>query len=114
MMKTALGKTGLQDWILQRISAVILAVYCFFLLGYLLRHHPLHYHAWQALFVHGGMRFFSLCTLFSLLLHAWIGLWTMSTDYIKSIFMRGFFQISVLVVLLGYFLWGFTIIWGVR
>ncbi len=114
MMKAALGKKGLHDWMLQRISAVILAIYCFFLLIFLLKNHPIDYDAWHALWAHKGMCFFSLVALLSLLLHAWIGLWTITTDYIKPIVMRGFFQISILAALSVYFLWGMHILWGVH
>ena len=111
---TSFGKPGLQDWILQRISAVVLVVYCFFLLGYLLKHHPLHYRVWHPLFTHEWMRIFSLAALLSLLLHAWIGLWTMTTDYLKVEWLRRFAQISILLMLSSDFLWGIAILWGVR
>jgi succinate dehydrogenase / fumarate reductase, membrane anchor subunit len=111
---TSFGKPGLQDWILQRVSAVVLALYCFFLLAYLLKHDPLHYQAWHTLFRHEWMRIFSLAALLSLLLHAWIGLWTMTTDYLKTRWLRCFAQISILATLLSHFLWGIAILWGTR
>ena len=113
-MKSAksFGKSGLQDCILQRISAVILSFYCFFLLGYLLQHHPIHYHHWHTLFTHEWMRIFSLAALLSLLLHAWIGLWTITTDYLKAEWLRRFAQLSILAMFVIHFLWGIAILWG--
>ncbi len=111
---TIFSTPGLQDWMLQRISALILGLYSLFLLGYLLMHHPLHYHTWHALFLHEWMRIFSLFALLSLLLHAWIGLWTITTDYLKAGWLRRFAQISILAMLVNNFLWGIAILWGVR
>ncbi len=109
---TSFAKPGLQDWILQRISAVVLAVYLFFLLGYLLKHHPLQYQAWHDLYTQEWVRILSLGALLSLMLHAWIGLWTISTDYIKARWLRCFFQMSVFIVLLNNLVWGIEILWG--
>ncbi len=111
---TCFGKPGLQDWLLQRISAVILGLYGFFLLGYLLTHHPLYYYDWHTLFTHEWMRIFSLAALLSLLLHAWIGLWTITTDYLKDEGLRRFAQISILAMFVSHFLWGIAILWGGR
>ena len=111
---TSLGKPGLQDWILQRMSAVVLALYCFFLIAYLITHHPLHYQVWHTLFTHEWMRIFSLLALLSLLLHAWIGLWTIMTDYVKAAWLRRVAQLGVLSTCLHYFLWGIDILWSVR
>ncbi len=109
---TSFAKPGLQDWLLQRMSAVILAIYLFFLVGYLLKNHPLHYQEWRVLYKQEWVRILSLGALLSLILHAWIGLWTISTDYIKARWLRRFFQISILVVLLNNLLWGIEILWG--
>ncbi|MBP6103568.1 MAG: succinate dehydrogenase, hydrophobic membrane anchor protein [Gammaproteobacteria bacterium] len=111
---TSFGKPGLQDWLLQRMSAVVLGLYGFFLLGYLLQHHPLCYCAWRALFTQEWMRIFSLVALLSLLLHAWIGLWTITTDYLKAGWLRRFVQISILATFVSDFLWGIATLWGVR
>lgn len=110
---TSLGKTGLQDWLLQRISAVILGLYFCLILGVMLRENPLDYASWHALFAARWMRFFSLAALLSLVLHAWIGLWTISTDYIKAIPLRLCFQCIVLLALFAQCGWGICILWGI-
>ena len=35
---TNLGRSGLYDWVIQRLTAVILAVYTLFLLGFVIAH----------------------------------------------------------------------------
>ncbi|GAL36190.1 succinate dehydrogenase hydrophobic membrane anchor protein [Vibrio maritimus] len=53
-----------------------------------------------------------MLALASLLIHAWIGLWQVLTDYIKPTMLRGALQLTVIAVLLGYFFSGFFILWG--
>lgn len=109
---TSLTRSGVRDWLLQRISAIILALYTFFILGFILWHQPLDYVTWQQLFSSSWVRLFSLLTLLSLLVHTWIGIWTIITDYLKCACMRLAVQILVMLVLLSCFVWGILILWG--
>ncbi len=108
---TGLTSSGLRDWLLQRVSAVILGCYTIFLLVYIIAHPHLTYHAWQSLFNNAWMRIASVLVLLSLLLHAWIGIWTIFTDYIKCPVLRGTLQVLMIVTLLGLFVWGLEIIY---
>lgn len=108
---TSLGKNGLQDWLIQRISAIIIAIYALFLLGYCLMQAPLTYTQWQSLFSVQIMRYASVVTLFALLAHAWIGFWTITTDYIKSLWARLMLQIVVLAGIALCVIWGVQILW---
>ncbi len=108
---TSLTGNGLKDWVIQRVSAIYLAVYLLFLLSYLLIT-SLEYNHWHALFQLGAMQIASVIALFLLLLHAWIGLWTVTTDYIKRTDIRLSVQVLVALFLGGQFLWGFMIVWG--
>ena len=83
---TSLGRSGLSDWLMQRVSAVVLALYTVFMVAYLLFNPDLDYYAWTALFDQTWMRIFSLLAFISLAAHAWIGLWTVTTDYLTSSF----------------------------
>lgn len=109
---TSLTGSGLRDWLMQRISAIILGVYTLFVVIYLMVHAPLQYGAWHHLFMSPWMRAFTVIALLSLLYHTWIGLWTVFTDYIKIPFLRLFLQIVVVMILLGYVVWGINIVWG--
>jgi succinate dehydrogenase / fumarate reductase membrane anchor subunit len=44
--------------------------------------------------------------------HAWIGLWTISTDYIKAMVFRFIFQALSGLVMFVYVVWGVQILWG--
>jgi succinate dehydrogenase / fumarate reductase membrane anchor subunit len=74
---------GLSDWLAQRATALVLAAYIFFLMGFFLTHPQLDFTTWRTLFAATGMRVFSLLFWLALSWHAWIGLWTVVTDYVK-------------------------------
>ncbi len=63
---TNFSRSGLYDWMAQRVSAVVLAAYVIFLLGYLIAHPNISYADWHGLFSQGWMRIFSLLTLVAL------------------------------------------------
>jgi succinate dehydrogenase / fumarate reductase, membrane anchor subunit len=109
---TTLGRSGLQDWLIQRISAVILAVYSLTLLIYWLWQPAANFNVWQHLFNNIFIKYATLIALLSLIAHAWIGLWTVTTDYLKSTWIRLSLQFIIFILLLFYFVWGVQILWG--
>ncbi|MDQ2075429.1 succinate dehydrogenase, hydrophobic membrane anchor protein [Marinimicrobium sp. ABcell2] len=116
---TSLGRSGVADWLLQRVSALIMLAYTIFLVGYILLTPELDYTQWRALFDQLWMRIFSLITLISIVGHAWIGLWIVLTDYLtervmggKGTVLRLLCQLFLGLVAVTYTLWGIEIIWG--
>ncbi len=117
---TNLSRSGLYDWMAQRVSAVLLAVYTLFLLGYLLMNPDLTYEQWVGLFSQNWMRIFSMLTLVALSVHAWVGMWTISTDYLTPMAMgksatilRFLFQAACGLAMFVFFVWGVQILWGI-
>ena len=114
------SRSGLYDWIIQRTSAVLLAAYTLCILGSLIMNPDMDYQAWRGLFNSNLMRIFSLITLIALCAHAWIGMWTVSTDYITSLqfgnsatIVRVVFQAGIALIVMVYLVWGIQIFWGV-
>jgi len=105
---------GLRDWLVQRVSAVVLAVYVLFLIGFVLSHDTISYNLWRELFAHLTMKIASLVVLVCLLLHAWIGVWTIFTDYVKPAGLRITLEVAVILALAAYFFWGLLILWGIN
>jgi succinate dehydrogenase / fumarate reductase membrane anchor subunit len=117
---TSLGRNGVYDWLVQRISAVVLLAYFVFLIVYVATNTDLSFSQWQNLFSHTWMRVFSLTALLSLCAHAWIGIWTISTDYFTSAVLgtaatviRLGFQLVCLLILISYFVWCVQILWSI-
>lgn len=109
---TSLTGNGLKDWLIQRVTAVYFAAYSLFLLSYLLLHPQLSYDQWAALFHCIWFQIASIIALFALSLHTWIGVWTVTTDYMKCTALRLTIQMLVVMWLLGQFIWGLMIVWG--
>jgi succinate dehydrogenase / fumarate reductase, membrane anchor subunit len=109
---TSLTGNGLKDWLIQRVSAIYLFVYLSFLAGYLFVNSPMDYYKWHDLFYLTSMQIATIFALFFVLLHAWIGLWTVTTDYINNTAIRLPLQILIAIFLGGQFLWGLMIVWG--
>ena len=109
---TSLTGNGLKDWLIQRVSAVYLFVYVIFLFGFFLFHPGFDYYKWQDLFALTSMQVATVLALFLMVLHAWIGIWTITTDYIKCTAIRLPLQGLIFVYLLGQFVWGLMIVWG--
>lgn len=109
---TSFGRSGLYDWMIQRATAVMLGVYSLFVLCYLLFNPGLDFEQWRALFDQTWMRVFTLLALLSLGAHAWIGLWSVSTDYIKPTGPRFLFQVICGTAMFTYLVWGVQVLWG--
>lgn len=117
---TNLSRSGLYDWMAQRVSAVLLAAYTLFLLGWFLANPGFTYEDWVGLFSQSWMRIFSLLTLVALSVHAWVGMWTISTDYLTPMAMgksatvlRFLFQAACGLLMFVLFVWGVQILWGI-
>jgi succinate dehydrogenase / fumarate reductase membrane anchor subunit len=115
MVKSVLSVAhrGLRDWMLQRVSAVLLAAYSIGLVAFVVCHPELSYGEWHALFAENWMKVATLLTLFFLLVHAWVGMWTIFTDYVKCTALRSLLHVVVLLTLAACLLWGFLILWSV-
>lgn len=109
----SVGRSGVHDFILLRASALILAAYIIMLAGFFVVTPEVTYEAWHGFFSCLSVKVFTLLALIALLVHAWIGIWQVLSDYIKPAFTRGVLQFFFSVTLLVYLTAGFLIVWGV-
>jgi succinate dehydrogenase / fumarate reductase membrane anchor subunit len=107
---TSLTRSGLRDWLMQRVTAVILAVYTIFLVGFFMLHQPMGFDVWSALFQNTGMRVFTFLALLSMVYHTWVGVWTVLTDYIKCAYLRLTLCLMVILSLFSYLAWAVSIL----
>ena len=103
---------GLRDWLIQRVTAVVMALYIVALAAYLLMQPYLDYDVWTALFSSQTVRTFSLLFLLSLFYHAWVGIRDIVMDYVKSAGARLVIHTLVILALLLYAIWAVQILWG--
>ena len=117
---TSLGRSGLSDWLIARVSAYVMTAYLIFIVGYLMLTPDLNYTQWAAFNSSLPMRMFSLVTILSIAAHAWIGMWCVLTDYItvrligpKATALRIIFQLGMIAITLLYVIWAIDILWGI-
>lgn len=115
MVKSVLGVNhqGLTDWLIQRVSAVVMAVYVLGLVIFFAMHPNMAYYEWHGLFGHAWMKVGTALVVFSLLYHAWVGMWTVFTDYIKVVWLNWVLQVIVILGLIALFLETLLILWSV-
>lgn len=109
---TSYSRSGLRDWLLQRVTSVLMAGYTIFLAIFFIKHPHLQYADWRHLFSCNMMRVSTLLVFLSFLIHGWIGLWTVFTDYIQCSWGRLFLQTVVVLLLMIYVIWGIGILWS--
>jgi len=103
---------GLRDWLAQRITGVLIAVYAVVLAAVLLTMaQPMTYAAWQDLFARGWMRVATLLFAVSVAWHAWVGVRDILMDYVKPAGARLALQVGVLLTLAAYLGWTVQILW---
>lgn len=107
---TNFSRNGLSDWLWQRVSAIVFLAYCV-MLAYALCSTPAQsFQHWYAWFMQPWVRVFTLLALLSVLIHAWVGIWTVLTDYVKLSGLRLIMQLGMIALLFVYLIWGVTIV----
>jgi succinate dehydrogenase / fumarate reductase, membrane anchor subunit len=102
---------GMRDWLAQRVTAAIMAVYSLILAFVLLSGQPISYAVWRDLFAHGWMRVATLLFAFSLAWHAWVGMRDILMDYVKPTALRLGMEVFTLILLAGYLGWTVQVLW---
>jgi succinate dehydrogenase / fumarate reductase membrane anchor subunit len=104
---------GLRDWLAQRVTAVVMAVYTLLFLLVLASLPQLDYGHWKALWALPVMRFATVLFVLSLLVHAWIGVRNIFMDYIKPTGLRLVLYVGVILALVWYAAWSAQILWTI-
>lgn len=102
---------GLKDWIAQRATAIIMAVYSVLIAAVLLIIQPATFEAWQSIFANGVIKFLTFLFFVSLFYHAWIGVRDIWMDYVKPTGLRLTLHVLTICALVGYTAWAAAILW---
>ena len=79
---------GLRDWLAQRITAVLMALFTVVLIVQVLLPGEMGYDKWAGIFSRQWMKVLTFVTIVSLLYHAWVGMRDVWMDYIKPVAIR--------------------------
>jgi len=102
---------GFRDWLGQRVTAVVMAVYTVVFLVAFAAARPADHAAWKAFFAQDWLQFATLLFFLSLFYHAWIGVRDVLMDYVKPVWLRLMLEVAVILVLVGYAGWAIQILW---
>ncbi len=116
---TSLTRSGLADFVVQRVSAVIIAAYVICLFGFAVANPDLGHADLVRYFGSLSMKLFSTMAVLATAAHAWIGMWTIGTDYLReshigswATALRFIYQSLVVLVIFVFVGWGLTIFWS--
>jgi succinate dehydrogenase / fumarate reductase, membrane anchor subunit len=104
---------GVGNFLLQRLTALILVVFVAILAVRLFAAGTLDYIAWARIFVPVWMKVLTLVAMLALLYHAWIGVKDIWMDYVKPVWVRLTLQTLTALWLLACAVWSVQILWRV-
>ena len=102
---------GVRDWLLQRLTAVVMVLYTVGFAICLVWHKPATHGDWKAIFSGGFVRLATLFFFLALLYHAWVGMRDIVMDYVKPTGIRLALQAVIGGVLILYLIWAASILW---
>ena len=102
---------GWRDWLSQRITAALMALFTLLVLLQVLLPGPLNYDKWSGIFSAQWMKVLTFVVIVSLLYHAWVGVRDIWMDYIKPLGLRLALQVFSLVWLVGCAGWAVQVLW---
>jgi succinate dehydrogenase / fumarate reductase membrane anchor subunit len=104
---------GMRDWLAQRLTAILMAVFTIVLLVSFLTGQNFTYEGWAGLFARQWFKLFTMVTFFGMFYHVWVGVRDIWMDYVKPVGIRLTLQTLTLLWLLGCAAWTVQILWSV-
>jgi succinate dehydrogenase / fumarate reductase membrane anchor subunit len=104
---------GWKDWLAQRVTAILMAVYTVILLFMFLTAQDFSYESWAGLFARQWFKLITMAVLLGLFYHAWVGMRNVWMDYIKPVMLRLVLQMATIAWLLVCVAYSAQILWSV-
>ena len=102
---------GFRDWLSQRITAVLMALFTFALLAQVIFGGPIGYDSWAGIFSRQWMKVLTFVVILSLAWHAWVGMRDVWMDYIQPVGVRLLAQVATIAWLVGCCGWAVQVLW---
>ena len=104
---------GLVDWLAQRVTAVLMALFTIAILVQVLMPGELDYVRWSGIFAHQWMKVLTFVTIAAILWHAWVGVRDVLMDYVHQLATRLVLQVAAIVWLVGCAGWALQVLWRI-
>ncbi|WP_300659685.1 succinate dehydrogenase, hydrophobic membrane anchor protein [Hydrogenophaga sp.] len=103
---------GLRDWLAQRITAALMAIFTLVvLLQVLFSSGPVGYDAWAGIFAAQWMKALTFAVFLALAYHVWVGMRDIWMDYVKPAGIRLALHVFTMVWLLSCLGWAVQVLW---
>ncbi len=104
---------GLRDWLSQRITAILMALFTLALLAQVIfSKGPIGYDKWAGIFSAQWMKVLTFSVIISLAWHAWVGMREILMDYVREpVGLRLALLVFSMVWLVGCAGWGIQVLW---
>ncbi|MBP6612228.1 MAG: succinate dehydrogenase, hydrophobic membrane anchor protein [Aquabacterium sp.] len=102
---------GLRDWMAQRVTAVLMALFTIVLLAQVIFGGPVGYDSWAGIFSSQWMKTLTFVVILAMLYHVWVGVREIFMDYIKPVSIRLSLYVFAIVWLVGCAGWAIQVLW---
>jgi succinate dehydrogenase / fumarate reductase membrane anchor subunit len=102
---------GLRDWMAQRATALVMALFTVALIVQVLLPGPMGYDKWATIFSRQWMKVLTFVVIVSLAYHVWVGVRDVLMDYVKPVGVKLALQVFTLVWLVGCAGWAIQVLW---
>lgn len=102
---------GLRDWLAQRITAALMALFTLALIVQVLLPGEMGYDKWAGIFSRQWMKVLTFVVIVALLYHVWVGMRDVWMDYVKPVAIRLVLQVFTIVWLTGCAGWAIQVLW---
>jgi len=102
---------GFRDWLSQRVTASLMALFTIVLIAQVLFGAKLGYFRWSQIFSSQWMKVLTFVVIVSLAYHAWVGMRDVWMDYVKPVGVRLALQVFTLAWLIGCCGWAVQVLW---
>ncbi len=104
---------GLKDWLSQRVTAGLMALFTLALLAQVLfSKGPMGYDKWADIFSAQWMKVLTFSVIVAMAWHIWVGMRDIWMDYVTStVWLRLLLQVFTMVWLVGCAGWGIQVLW---
>jgi succinate dehydrogenase / fumarate reductase, membrane anchor subunit len=102
---------GLRDWLVQRVTAALMALFTLVVLVQVLLPGPMGYDKWAGIFAAQWMKVLTFTVIIAMAWHAWVGTRDIWMDYVKSVGLRLMLQVATIVWLVGCAGWAVQVLW---
>ena len=102
---------GFRDWLSQRVTASLMALFTIALIVQVLLPGPMGYDKWAGIFSSQWMKVLTFVVIVSMLFHVWVGMRDVLMDYVKPVAVRLAAQVGVIVWLVACSGWAVQVLW---